>query len=109
MVYRSIEDVNVEERAMAWCRLSVVIRVKARLIERQNDRLDDVIRSGQKLCEVLQARNDARAADTANCRARLERFKRINDPTHEDILSYIAEAEANARHYAEIRAALPTF
>lgn len=65
MVYRSMQDCQRQENAMAWCRLSQWARVKARKLERQNDRLDEVIRAGEKLCQDLQARAIAREAATA--------------------------------------------
>ena len=93
MVYRSNEDVNVEERAMAWCQLSRVIRVERRRIERRNARLDAMMQMNPKLGDELMARCAARNAQTAAGWAHLEVFRKIEHPTHQDILAYLAQSK----------------
>ena len=75
MVYRSMETVNVEEYAMSWCRLSQVLRVTARRLERQNDRLDELVRSGETLRREMQARAIVREAQTAATWGRVAQLK----------------------------------
>ena len=92
MVYRSTEDVNVEERTVSLCRLSQLVRVTNRRMERTNDRLDVLHRSMAAQIAGMEARAVARDAETAAGVARLNAFRQIQNPTHEDVLAFLAQS-----------------
>lgn len=93
---------------MAWCCLSQWARLTARRLERQNNRLDALVLSGERLCREMQARAIARDAQTRASIARLGVFKLIKNPTHTDVLAYLARTDRKSAQRSPVACRLST-